>query len=117
MGGSYWYWHKNSNAKICKTVHKTAEQTQDLVTQSDENNEKRFEKLNQKNEERAIDIQTNVISEQRAGFDVLSQQLYTLTQITLQTLNSVIHNASYNDINGWLFGFHCLFVCVFLYFF
>eukprot|EP01084_Bolivina_argentea_P233459 393210_1 len=87
LGGYYWFIHSNGTKKVIGKVEETAEETQDLVTKCDENNIKRFEVLDRNNEDRAVDLELNIRSEQRSGFHVVSEQLYGLTQVCIQTLS------------------------------
>jgi len=89
MGGYYYYIHNNGTKKVIGKVEETAEETQTLVQKTDENNTKRFEVLDTKNEQRAQDLELEIRGEQRAGFNVISEQLYCLTQVAIQTLSAV----------------------------
>ena len=89
LGGYYYYIHNNGTKQVIGKVEETAEETQDLVVQSDENNAKRFEVLDTKNEQRAQNLELEIRSETRAGFTVLSEQIECLTQVAVQTLSAI----------------------------
>ena len=87
---AYYYWiHKNGTKQVISKVEDTAIETQGIVKECDENSEKRFIELDKRNAERADDLSAEVRGEQRAHFEVLSKQLYCVTQVCLQTLNAV----------------------------
>jgi hypothetical protein len=87
---SYYYYLQNSGTRqVIDRVDETAGETQDLVVECDENNERRFEVLDEKMEERNNELSATIRGEQRAHFDVLSDQLYCVTQLCLKTLDTV----------------------------
>merc|ERR1712154_480109 len=65
--------------------------------QTDDNNSKRFHILDKKNEDRTQNLEIEIRSEQRAGFNVISEQLYCLTQVAIQTLSAVATSSNSND--------------------
>jgi len=89
LGGYYYFIHNNGTKRVIGKVEETAEETQDLVVQTDENNAKRFEVLDERNEQRSQNLELEIRSETRAGFNVLSEQIYCLTQVAIQTLSAV----------------------------
>ena len=100
LGGYYYYIHSNGTKKVIGKVEETAEETQTLVQQTDDNNSKRFQILDKKNEDRTQNLEIEIRSEQRAGFNVISEQLYCLTQVAIQTLSAVAtstNSASNNE--------------------
>eukprot|EP00483_Globobulimina_turgida_P000631 UN00631 len=99
LGGYYYYIHNNGTKKVIGKVEETAEETQDLVQKSDDNNSKRFEILDSKNEDRAQNLELEIRSEQRAGFNVISQQLYCLTQVAIQTLSALASSHDKKEVN------------------
>jgi len=100
LGGYYYLIHNNGTKKVIGKVEETAEETQDLVVQSDENNAKRFEVLDAKNEQRAQNLELEIRSETKAGFTVLSEQIECLTQVAVQTLSAIALGNSNHDQNG-----------------
>ena len=91
---TYWMWNKKKqNSILTNHVRICAQQTQDLIVQSDIKNHQQIKTLDENNEKRHSDVKTTIISEQRASFDVLSQQFYTVTQVALQTLNIVANTS------------------------
>lgn len=60
FGAYYYYSNSESTKKVISKVENTAEETQDLVAKSDMNNAKRFEILDEKGEERAKTMETEV---------------------------------------------------------
>jgi len=97
LGGYYYYIHNNGTKKVIGKVEETAEETQTLVQKTDDNNTKRFEVLDKKNEQRAQDLELEIRGEQRAGFNVISEQLYCLTQVAIQTLSAVASSSGDRD--------------------
>lgn len=97
LGGYYYLIHNNGTKKVIGKVEETAEETQDLVVQSDENNAKRFEVLDAKNEQRAQNLELEIRSETKAGFTVLSEQIECLTQVAIQTLSAIAVGNSNQD--------------------
>jgi len=97
LGGYYYLIHNNGTKKVIGKVEETAEETQDLVVQSDENNAKRFEVLDNKNEQRAQNLELEIRSETRAGFTVLSEQIECLTQVAIQTLSAIAGNGNQSN--------------------
>lgn len=96
LGGYYYYIHNNGTKKVIGKVEETAEETQTLVQQTDDNNSKRFHILDKKNEDRTQNLEIEIRGEQRAGFNVISEQLYCLTQVAIQTLSAVATSANSN---------------------
>merc|ERR1712129_41579 len=97
LGGYYYYIHANGTKKVIGKVEETAEETQTLVQQTDDNNAKRFQMLDTKNEDRTKNLEVEIRSEQRAGFNVISEQLYCLTQVAIQTLSAVATSTNSNE--------------------
>lgn len=60
-----------------------------FVKNVDEKNENRIEKVEKNNRTRALKLSNDIRSETRTNFDILSSQLYGLTQINLKTLGSI----------------------------
>mmetsp|Transcript_1546 Transcript_1546/g.1269 ORF Transcript_1546/g.1269 Transcript_1546/m.1269 type:complete len:192 (-) Transcript_1546:611-1186(-) len=100
LGGYYYYIHSSGTRKVIHRVEETAEETQTLVQQTDDNNSKRFEILDKKNEVRAQNLELEIRSEQRAGYNVISEQLYCLQQVAIQTLSAVASLSSNNNNNN-----------------
>eukprot|EP01084_Bolivina_argentea_P113351 202032_1 len=114
LGGYYYYIHSSGTKKVITKVEDTAAETQTLVQKTDDNNAQRFEILDEKNESRAQTLETEIRSEQRAGFNIISEQLYCLTQVAIQTLSalassnndpSVNENDNTNDNNEKLLNY------------
>merc|ERR1712228_242593 len=99
LGGYYYYIHNNGTKKVIGKVEETAEETQTLVQQTDDNNSKRFQMLDKKNEDRTQNLEIEIRSEQRAGFNVISEQLYCLTQVAIQTLSAVASSNNNSNSN------------------
>jgi len=92
----YSYYSSNSNTKrVIDKVEDTAQETQDLVKECDDNNQKRIEELDERAEERTNELSVEIRGEQRAHFEVLSKQLNCVTQVCLQTITAIA-----NGING-----------------
>eukprot|EP00485_Elphidium_margaritaceum_P015596 CAMPEP_0202731064 /NCGR_PEP_ID=MMETSP1385-20130828/186956_1 /ASSEMBLY_ACC=CAM_ASM_000861 /TAXON_ID=933848 /ORGANISM="Elphidium margaritaceum" /LENGTH=330 /DNA_ID=CAMNT_0049397347 /DNA_START=28 /DNA_END=1017 /DNA_ORIENTATION=- len=89
LGGYYYYIHAAGTQQVIGKVEETAEETQELVQETDDNNAKRFDILDKKNEDRAQNLEIEMRTEQRAGFNVISEQIYCLQQVAIQTLNAV----------------------------
>ena len=100
LSGYYYYINSSGTKKVIGRVEKTAEETQNLVQETDENNAKRFEILDKKNETRAQNLELEIRSEQRAGFNVISEQLYCLQQVAIQTLSAVASLSSSSTTNN-----------------
>ena len=100
LAGYYYYIHKWGTKKVISRVEETAEQTQDLVSKSDKNNSKRFSELDKRNTERAHTLESEIRGETRAGFGMISDQIYCLTQICIQTLSAIAtgNNTNVDDI-------------------
>lgn len=60
-----------------------------FVKNVDEKNENRIEKVENNNRTRAIKLSNDIRSETRTNFDILSSQIYGLTQISLKTLGTI----------------------------
>eukprot|EP01083_Nonionella_stella_P088696 247371_1 len=111
LGGYYYYIHNNGTKKVIYKVKETAQETQDLVQKTDDNNAKRFSVLDKKNEDRSQNLELQIRSEQRAGFNIISEQIYCLTQVAIQTLSAVAsssttkENDNANPTNEKLLGY------------
>ena len=97
LSGYYYYIHSSGTQKVIHRVEETAEETQTLVQQTDDNNAKRFEILDKKNEIRSQNLELEIRSEQKAGFSVIRDQLYCLQQVAIQTLSTVASLSSSNN--------------------
>lgn len=60
-----------------------------LVKNIDDKNENRIEKVENNNRTRALKLSNDIRSETRTNFDIISSQLYGLTQISLKTLGTI----------------------------
>eukprot|EP00484_Ammonia_sp_Unknown_P004349 CAMPEP_0197079848 /NCGR_PEP_ID=MMETSP1384-20130603/213832_1 /TAXON_ID=29189 /ORGANISM="Ammonia sp." /LENGTH=367 /DNA_ID=CAMNT_0042518729 /DNA_START=64 /DNA_END=1167 /DNA_ORIENTATION=- len=99
LGGYYYYIHSSGTKKVIHRVEETAEETQNLVQQTDDNNSKRFEILDDRNEDRAKHLEIEIRTEQRSGFTLISEQIYCLQQVAIQTLNAVANSMNHNNAN------------------
>lgn len=94
----YSYFSSNANTKkVIDKVEDTAHETQDLVKECDENNQKRFEEIDDRAEERTNNLSVEIRGEQRAHFEVTTNQLNFITNICLQTINALAGGISSSD--------------------
>jgi len=97
----YIYYNRILGTKqVINKVETTGKETQGLVKMTDENNVKRFNELDKRNTKRANDMEAEIRSETRAGFQVVSEQLYCLTQVCIQTLSHLANGTSNNNNDG-----------------
>lgn len=96
----YYYYSSSRQTKIITTaVEETAGETQDLVRECDENNERRIEELDDKNQKRKNELSSEIRSESRAQFEVIGNQLELLANVSLETLRQVANGLVRGDDN------------------
>jgi len=98
---AYSYYIGNTNTKrVIDKVEDTAQETQELVKECDDNNQKRIEELDERAEDRANELSIEIRGEQRAHFEVLSKQLNCVTQVCLQTITAIANGAAHSSEDG-----------------
>ena len=60
-----------------------------LVKEADNKNKNRINNIEQNNRTRAVKLSNDIRSESRTNFDIVSSQIYGLTQISLKTLGAI----------------------------
>jgi len=89
LGGYQWLRRDDAVKKITPQIKKIEKSALKQVRKADENSASRDKQLDQNNKLRLQNMENTIKGENRANFDILSQQIHTVTQIALQTLTSV----------------------------
>lgn len=84
---------------IIPELIKSHSNTLNFVKDVDKKNEKRIQKVEKNNRARAVKISNDIRSETRTNFDIVSSQLYGLTQVVLKTLGT-INDVSVKNLSG-----------------
>merc|ERR1719320_1032160 len=89
LGGLQWIRREDAAKRLKPQLENLARSALKQVQKADENSAQRDRRLDSNNKLRMKKMQSEIIGEGRANFDVLSQQLHCLTQIALQTLTTM----------------------------
>jgi len=88
LGGFQWLRRDDAVKKITPQIQKVEKNALKQVRKADENSASRDKQLDQNNKLRLQKVENSIKGENRANFDILSQQLHCVTQIALQTLST-----------------------------
>jgi len=94
LGGFQWLRRDDAVKKITPQVKKLEKSALKQVRKADENSASRDRKLDQNNKLRLQNMEQSIKGENRANFDILSQQIHCVTQIALQTLSNCSQNST-----------------------
>jgi len=89
LGGLQWIRREDTAKRLKPHLEHVEKATLKQVRKADENSADRDKRLDLNSKLRMKKMQSEIVGEGRANFDVLSQQIHCLTQIALQTLTTM----------------------------
>jgi len=89
LGGLQWMRRDDPAERLRPQLENLERSALKQVRKADDNSAHRDRQLDANNKQRLKKVSAEIRGESRANFDVLSQQIHTLTQIALQTLTTM----------------------------
>merc|ERR1712224_749102 len=114
FGAYKYFFGVNPLEKILPYLEANSKATLEQVSKSDENSRIRAQQIDENNRQRLNQLRNEIQSEQRGNFEILSEQINCLIQLTIQTLtnitpiiqetnekNIIEYNKQRNEINNF----------------
>jgi len=94
LGGLQWIRREDTAKKLTPHIENVEKSALKQIRKADENSAARDQRLDQNSKLRIKKMESEILGESRANFDILSQQIHCVTQIALQTLSSCSKNST-----------------------